>query len=212
MARSKKDLTEKYQSPFASRLRELMDASKMTQDTLAQKIGKTRQTVSQYANGDSEPGYATLVKIADIFNTTTDYLLGVTNAKSVSTDERAIIDKTGIKENNLNKLFVAKEYGLNNIIEYVNDLINIAFTTVADYDKLCATLDVPNQCQLKEKSISDLSFEELVVLAECGQKYGYISLNGEDAFRYFLLQLSKKIEVEIEKKYVSIAKWGEKNG
>lgn len=95
---------KKYQSLFASRLRELMDASKMTQDTLAQKIGKTRQTVSQYANGDSEPGYSTLVKIAEIFNTTTDYLLGVTNAKSISTDERTIVDKTGLSSSSIDTL------------------------------------------------------------------------------------------------------------
>lgn len=212
MARSKKELNEKYQSPFASRLRELMDTSKMTQDTLAQKIGKTRQTVSQYVNGDSEPGYSTLVKIAEIFNTTTDYLLGVTNAKSISTDERTIVDKTGIKESNLSKIFVAKEHGLNNMVEYINDLISIAFTTIGDYDKLCTTLEIPNQCQLKEKNINDMSFEELVILAERGQKYGYVSLSGEEAFHYFLLQLSKKIETEIEKKYIPIAKWGKENG
>ena len=104
MARSKKELKEKYQSPFASRLRELMDTGKMTQDTLAQKIGKTRQTVSQYVNGDSEPGYSTLVKIAEIFNTTTDYLLGVTNAKSISTDERTIVDKTGLSSSSIDVL------------------------------------------------------------------------------------------------------------
>lgn len=38
--------------------------------------GKTRQTVSQYCNGVSEPGYSTLVKIADHFDVSIDYLLG----------------------------------------------------------------------------------------------------------------------------------------
>lgn len=121
MARSKKELNEKYQSPFASRLRELMDTNKMTQDTLAQKIGKTRQTVSQYANGDSEPGYSTLVKIAEIFNTTTDYLLGVTNAKSISTDERTIIDKIGLSSQSIHLL---EELSVENSATWGIDVFN----------------------------------------------------------------------------------------
>lgn len=68
-------------------MRDLMREYGVTQDTLAAKIGRTRQTVCQYVNGDSEPGYGTLVKIADFFSVSTDYLLGISPAKSRSADE-----------------------------------------------------------------------------------------------------------------------------
>ena len=95
MAKSKKTDREKYNSPFATAIRLLMDDRGTTQDELADKIKKTRQTVSQYVNGISEPGYETLVKIADYFNVSTDFLLGRTQDKSRSP---SAIDELGISE------------------------------------------------------------------------------------------------------------------
>lgn len=104
MARSKKSFTEKYNAPFAVRLRKLIHDKNITQDVLAQQINKSRQTVSQYVNGESEPVYTTLVKIADFFQVSTDYLLGRTNTKSVSGTEQAVIAYTGLSEDNVRTL------------------------------------------------------------------------------------------------------------
>ena len=89
MGRVKKSFNEKYNSPFAVNMRELMKEYGVTQDTLAAKIGRTRQTVCQYVNGDSEPGYETLAKIADFFSVSTDYLLGISLAKTPGTTMQA---------------------------------------------------------------------------------------------------------------------------
>ena len=69
---------DKSHNPFASALRKLMTERDIKQEGLAKITGKTRQTISQYTNGISEPGYETLVKIADYFDVSTDYLLGRT--------------------------------------------------------------------------------------------------------------------------------------
>lgn len=100
MARSNKD---GYNNPFPRRLRELMGTS-TTQDALSSKIGKTRQTVSQYVNGISEPGYDTLVKIADYFDVSTDYLLGRTLTKTADATKQAVMEYTGLSEANVNSL------------------------------------------------------------------------------------------------------------
>lgn len=81
MARNKYP-EDKRNSPFASALRELMAEKGTTQEDLAKVTKKTRQTVSQYTNGISEPSYETLVKIADYFDVSTDYLLGRTEEPS----------------------------------------------------------------------------------------------------------------------------------
>ena len=79
MARGKKDIADMHKSPFPVALRALMSEKPVTtQEKLAEITGKTRQTVSQYVNGISEPGYDTLVKIADYFDVSVDYLLGRT--------------------------------------------------------------------------------------------------------------------------------------
>ena len=64
-----------------------MKERRITQDESAAKIGRTRQTVCQYMNGDSEAGYEVLSKIADFFSVPTDYLLGISPARSRSADE-----------------------------------------------------------------------------------------------------------------------------
>lgn len=95
MAKSKKSANEKYKAPFATAIRSLMVENGTTQDDLADNIGKTRQTVSQYVNGISEPGYDTLVKIADYFDVSTDFLLGRTQDKNRLP---SAIDQLGISD------------------------------------------------------------------------------------------------------------------
>ena len=91
-------------TPFALNLRELMTEKGISQQQLAKAIYKTRQTVSQYINGVSEPGYSTLVQIANYFNVSVDYLLGVTSAKSTDTTVQDIVRITGLQEANILRL------------------------------------------------------------------------------------------------------------
>lgn len=76
MARHKKSISEKFSQAFATKLRKVMENTKTSQSALADEIGKSRQTISQYCNGESEPPFDTLVKIAKFFGVTIDWLLG----------------------------------------------------------------------------------------------------------------------------------------
>lgn len=99
-----KENNEKINSLFAKTLRELMNESGTSQFQLARAINKTRQTVSQYINGISEPGYDTLIQIADFFGVSVDYLLGVSTVKSTNTDVQDIARLTGLYEPNILRL------------------------------------------------------------------------------------------------------------
>jgi transcriptional regulator with XRE-family HTH domain len=61
---------------FRNRIQELRLKKGASQDELADFLGRKRATVSNYELGKTEPQYADLVKIADYFNVTVDYLLG----------------------------------------------------------------------------------------------------------------------------------------
>ncbi|MEW9699645.1 helix-turn-helix domain-containing protein [Paenibacillus sp. SI8] len=61
---------------FRNRIQELRLKKGASQDELAEFLGRKRATVSNYELGKTEPQYADLVKIADYFNVTIDYLLG----------------------------------------------------------------------------------------------------------------------------------------
>jgi transcriptional regulator with XRE-family HTH domain len=61
------------------RLVQLRKSKGLTQEELGLKVNSTKGTISNYENGHSSPPGEALVLIANILNTTTDYLLGRTN-------------------------------------------------------------------------------------------------------------------------------------
>ena len=63
---------------FKNVFKRLRIASQLTQADMAQKLGIAKSTISMYENGNREPDFETLEKIADFFNVDTDYLLGRT--------------------------------------------------------------------------------------------------------------------------------------
>jgi len=61
---------------IGTRIRELRAIRGLTQDQIAEKLNMNRANFSHYERGTALPPSDTLSKIADILNTTTDYLLG----------------------------------------------------------------------------------------------------------------------------------------
>lgn len=103
---------EKADSPFATTLRLLMNKQPVTtQAQLAEITGKKRQTISQYVNGVSEPGYDTLVKIADHFHVSLDYLLGRSDISTADITVQDIHKMTGLTEENITSLINKGPYG-----------------------------------------------------------------------------------------------------
>ncbi|HIG0361874.1 TPA: helix-turn-helix domain-containing protein [Clostridium sporogenes] len=66
---------------FRYRLKALREDADLTQQELADKLHTTRPTISNYENTDREPSYDVLIKIADYFNVSLDYLLCRTNIR-----------------------------------------------------------------------------------------------------------------------------------
>lgn len=62
---------------FAIRMKELRKAENMSQLQLSKLIGVAQSNVSDWENNVSRPEYERLVKIAQIFDVSVDYLLGV---------------------------------------------------------------------------------------------------------------------------------------
>ena len=58
------------------RLRELRTAKHISQLKLAIDLNMKQNTISRYENGEREPGINELIKMADYFNVSVDYLLG----------------------------------------------------------------------------------------------------------------------------------------
>ncbi len=61
---------------FRFRLKELREEKNISRSDLAEILGVSTQTIANYENGHREPNFDTLLKIADFFSVTVDYLIG----------------------------------------------------------------------------------------------------------------------------------------
>lgn len=64
---------------FAKRFARLLEESGLRNNELAAMLGVSEALISRFLKGDRRPSYEVLVKIADVFNCSTDYLLGRVN-------------------------------------------------------------------------------------------------------------------------------------
>ena len=65
------------------RLKEIRKSRGLSQLKLAIDLSTTQNTISRYETGEREPGITELIKIADYFNVSIDYLLERTNNPNV---------------------------------------------------------------------------------------------------------------------------------
>ena len=102
MAKTKKSFD--YGDPFPSRFRNLIEKKGATLDALAAEFNTTRQTVSNWQNGVTVPDAVSICDIARYFGVTTDYLLGLTDVKTIETNVRAVAEYTGLSEGAVKEL------------------------------------------------------------------------------------------------------------
>lgn len=68
---------------FGNTLKTLRLKENMTQAQLAQKLGLTKSVISAYETGLRLPSYDILIHIAQIYNVSTDYLLGLEHKQEI---------------------------------------------------------------------------------------------------------------------------------
>lgn len=74
-------------------LKELRHKQNLTQEAFAREIGCSSNVYSRYENGKRQPSIDTLIIIAEKFNVTVDYLIGLssdTNRTEDATEEEFI--------------------------------------------------------------------------------------------------------------------------
>jgi transcriptional regulator with XRE-family HTH domain len=68
---------------FGLRLRDLRKKKKLSQSQVAERLNVTKSSISGYENNTINPPNDMLVKLALMYNVTTDYLLGLDNNECV---------------------------------------------------------------------------------------------------------------------------------
>ena len=66
---------------IGNRLKQLRNEYGILQKDLAEQLNLSQQTISLYESNKRQPDYDTLRTIAEFFNVSTDYILGITNIR-----------------------------------------------------------------------------------------------------------------------------------
>jgi len=83
---------------LAERIKSLRVEKEISQDVLAVSVGVTRVSISHYENGAQVPDSKTLIKMAQYFKVSSDYLLGLSDSRRVYNKLKATLATTGLSD------------------------------------------------------------------------------------------------------------------
>ena len=102
-----KDNTLTCSTVFPDRLSDLINEKQklgISQNVIAEKLEVSKSVLSEWASGKKKPSLKNLCNLSQYFGVSADYLLGITDARSVEPDIRAIQEYTGLSDNALKTL------------------------------------------------------------------------------------------------------------
>lgn len=62
---------------FGLRIKELREARNMSQEALGRRVGRSKPVISSYENNLKTPPLDVLINLANVFNVSLDYLVGI---------------------------------------------------------------------------------------------------------------------------------------
>ncbi|MGN0546468.1 MAG: helix-turn-helix domain-containing protein [Acutalibacteraceae bacterium] len=89
---------------IGERLKECRKAKKENQEDIAKILNVQRQIISYYETGTRTPNIDDLAKLAEHFDTSVDYLIGLSKSKSRNPKINAVCDYTGLSELSIEKI------------------------------------------------------------------------------------------------------------
>ena len=99
---------------FASRLRQLRIDKNLRQEQVAKLIGVNKSAISTYENNTRQPSFDILVRLATLYRVSTDYLLGMTNIRSL--DLSGLSDEEVVAVSELVAIMTKRNEQLNSLL------------------------------------------------------------------------------------------------
>lgn len=131
------DVAELANKAIAKRLRELVTDTTV----LAKHLDCSIQAINQYKQGTSQPKIENIIKIAEFYNVSVDYLFGITETKNRDTTIQAVCEETGLSEQAVqNVSLYQKQFYRRKVKEFKDDSRNMIiaqnkFLSSKQYDR-----------------------------------------------------------------------------
>lgn len=106
-----------------NRLKILRKENKYTQEDVAKKLGLTKSAYGYYEQGKTVPDAHTISKLANIFDVSTDYILGLTDEKN---PKKEINNATTIAAHRLGNIEQLPDDAIDEINNYI-DLMRLKY-------------------------------------------------------------------------------------
>ena len=169
---------------LTERLKEFINDShqaeqgKITQRELEKHFKDTphqrkRQTFSNYLQGKIAVPSDLLYELANMFNVSSDYLLGISEIKTTKEDIKAAAKLTGLSDDAIKTLISLKKDGLTNISEMINILLD-------------NVEDIQNRKIRKPQDMDNKTARAIIVdESYLGQMWKYINASVEDDIKVY---------------------------
>ncbi len=82
---------------FGNRLKELRQEKNLTQADVANAIGTSQRNIGRWENNENEPGASFVIKLANYFEVSSDYLLEITDDFSLTS--KKLLQKETLSQN-----------------------------------------------------------------------------------------------------------------
>ena len=139
------------------RLRELIDSSGKTRDEIAKAIECDTSTITKHYNGNRQVAPEFIIKYAQFFGVSSDYLLGLSNAESTDKDIQFISKYTGLSDEAIEVLHFYKNF--EKICPTINRLLESEMTILHELAYQCS--DMPKDMIEDECVRHGVDFVEL---------------------------------------------------
>ena len=180
----------------------------MSTTDFAKKVGISRQTMGFYLNGDRIPDAATLHQICTACDISADWLLGLSDTKSIDPNIKTVTQYTGLTEENASFLhdpsgFVGNDEPLNlhrkSLYMLVNDLLLFCRST----DAHLYFFQIQHALSLFKGVKTPYSGHKTDQLFAEGiaSNRGYAVLPVNDSIAFYASLVAKNIAEAIENKY-----------
>ncbi len=184
-------MSEKACQSFAERLSILKDSMegmrKSTIQEFAQIVGVTRPTMSYYLSGQREPDASTVRQICQKCNVSADWLLGLSDVRTLDANARAAADYTGLSAEAVEELH-GHTYPASYPPEHKEILSKLILR--GNFMRAMRGAYMASRCMNKADSyiqslVGPIWVEKELFDASFDPKSGTITLNPIDAARYY---------------------------
>lgn len=173
-----------FEANLGMRIGQLRVKKGETQRELAIAIGVEKDTINRWESAKRGIKAQDIAKLAQHFNVSADYLLGISEIATVNTDIKMIHDYTGLSTEAINNLrFLSFKKGKD---RYLLDgfTVNDYCTPISFLDRVLSDKELPSICSTFAKTIKGLENSDLL--------YEYFGIDKSKLTKSDPISISKK--------------------